>query len=315
MRRLTGLREEVERWRGIEQRARDALELAALGDESLAEELDQETRRLGDEVGRLEYRLLLSGPYDAGDAIVAIHAGAGGTDAQDWAEMLLRMYLRWAEGRGYQAEVIDRLYGEEAGIKRATVSIAGPDAYGYLRTERGVHRLVRLSPFDQAHRRHTSFALVEAWPDLGSDVHVEIAPADLVIETFRASSAGGQHVQKNETAVRITHLPSGIVVSCQNERSQTQNRETALRILRARLLQLEEERRRAELADLKGEHVDAGWGNQIRSYVLHPYQMVKDHRTDHETGNVEAVLDGRLDDFMIAYLRATMGTSQPDTAG
>ncbi len=315
MRRLTGLRAEVERWRGLEQRVRDALELAALGDDSLSEELDLETRRLADEIGALEYRLLLSGPYDASDAIIAIHAGAGGTDAQDWAEMLLRMYLRWAEARGYQAEVIDRLYGEEAGIKRATVSVAGPDAYGYLRTERGVHRLVRLSPFDQAHRRHTSFALVEVWPDLGNEVHVDIQPTDLEIETFRASSAGGQHVQKNETAVRITHLPSGIVVSCQNERSQTQNRETALRILRARLLQLEEEKRRAELADLKGEHVDAGWGNQIRSYVLHPYQMVKDHRTEHETGNVEAVLDGRLDDFMIAYLRATMGAAPPDGAG
>ncbi len=259
--------------------------------------------------------MLLSGPYDASDAIVAIHAGAGGTDAQDWAEMLLRMYLRWAEARGHQAEVIDRLYGEEAGIKRATVTVAGADAYGYLRTERGVHRLVRLSPFDQAHRRHTSFALVEVWPDLGNEVHVDIQPTDLEIETFRASSAGGQHVQKNETAVRITHLPSGIVVSCQNERSQTQNRETALRILRARLLQLEEEKRRAELADLKGEHVDAGWGNQIRSYVLHPYQMVKDHRTEHETGNVEAVLDGRLDDFMIAYLRATMGAAPSGGAG
>jgi len=223
--------------------------------------------------------------------------------------MVLRMYLRWAEARGYEADVVDRLPGDEAGIKRSMVTVSGRYAFGYLSAERGVHRLVRLSPFDAAHRRHTSFALIEVWPDLGDDISVTIDPNDLEIDTFRASSAGGQHMQKNETAVRITHVPSGIIVSCQNERSQTQNRETALRVLRARLLQIEEEKRRAEIAELKGEHVDAGWGNQIRSYVLHPYQMVKDHRTDHETGNVQAVLDGRLDDFMEAYLRFTMGNS------
>ena len=314
MRRLSGLREEVERWNTLGQRVQDALELAALGDESLSEELIAETEALEREIERLEFRLLLSGPYDRGDAILAIHAGAGGTDAQDFSEMLLRMYLRWAEAHGYEADVVDRLYGEEAGIKRATVTVSGPYAYGYLRAERGVHRLVRLSPFDAAHRRHTSFALVEAWPDLGDEVSVTIDPNDLQIETFRASSAGGQHMQKNETAVRITHLPTGIVVSCQNERSQTQNRETALRVLRARLLQLEEEKKRAEIAELKGKHVDAGWGNQIRSYVLHPYQMVKDHRTGHETGNVQAVLDGRLDEFMEAYLRSTMGAGNPATS-
>jgi peptide chain release factor 2 len=222
--------------------------------------------------------------------------------------MLLRMYLRWAESSKLEADVVDRLYGEEAGLKRATVTVSGDYAYGYLQAERGVHRLVRLSPFDAAHRRHTSFALVEVWPDLGDDVSVTIDPNDLQIDTFRASSAGGQHMQKNETAIRITHLPTGIIVSCQNERSQTQNRETALRVLKARLLQLEEEKRRAEIAELKGEHVEAGWGNQIRSYVLQPYQMVKDHRTDYETGNVQAVLDGRLDEFIEAYLRSTMGT-------
>jgi peptide chain release factor 2 len=307
MRRLSSLQEEVERWHKLAQPVQDALELSTLDDESLVDELTTETAALEREIGRLEFRLLLSGPHDRGDAILAIHAGAGGTDAQDWAEMLLRMYLRWAEARGYVADVVDRLPGEEAGTKRATVTISGSYAYGYLHAERGVHRLVRLSPFDAAHRRHTSFALIEAWPDLGDEVSVTVDPNDLQIETFRASSAGGQHMQKNETAVRITHVPTNIVVSCQNERSQAQNRETALRVLRARLLQLEEEKRRAEIAELKGEHVDAGWGNQIRSYVLHPYQMVKDHRTAQETGNVQAVLDGQLDEFMDAYLRFTMG--------
>jgi peptide chain release factor 2 len=310
MRRLSSLREEVERSTALEQHVQDTLELGALGDESLSDELATETAALEQEIGRLEFSLLLSGPYDRGGAILAIHAGAGGTDAQDWAEMLLRMYLRWAEARGYEADVVDRLPGDEAGIKRTTVTVTGRYAYGYLNAERGVHRLVRLSPFDAAHRRHTSFALIEAWPDLGDEVSVTIDPNDLQIDTFRASSAGGQHMQKNETAVRLTHVPTGLVVSCQNERSQTQNRETALRVLRARLLRIEEEKRRAEIAELKGEHVDAGWGNQIRSYVLHPYQMVKDHRTDHETGNVQAVLDGRLDDFIEAYLRSTMGNGQ-----
>jgi peptide chain release factor 2 len=310
MRNLSELREEVERWNTLEQRVQDTLELSALGDESLAAELTTETAALEQEIGQLEFRLLLSDLHDRDNAILAIHAGAGGTDAQDWAEMLLRMYLRWAEAGGYEADVVDRLYGEEAGIKRATVTVSGPYAYGYLRAERGVHRLVRLSPFDAAHRRHTSFALIEVWPDLGDTITVTIAPSDLQIDTFRASSAGGQHMQKNETAVRITHIPTGIVVSCQNERSQTQNRETALRVLRARLLQLEEEKRRTEIAELKGEHIDARWGNQIRSYVLHPYQMVKDHRTDYETGNVQAVLNGRLDEFMEAYLRFAMGGKQ-----
>lgn len=307
MQRLADLREEVEPWLTLEQRVADALELAELGDEDLTEELVAEAEAIEQELDRLEFRVLLSGPYDRSDAILALHAGAGGIDAQDFAEMLLRMYLRWAESRGYRAEVVDRLYGEEAGIKRATLSISGPYAYGYLRSERGVHRLVRLSPFDAAHRRHTSFVLVEVWPDLPEAEAVHIDPNDLKIETFRASSAGGQHMQKNETAVRITHLPTGIVVSCQNERSQTQNRETAMRILRARLMELEEKKRREELARIKGAHVEAGWGNQIRSYVLHPYQMVKDHRTGYETGNAQAVLDGRLDEFMEAYLRATVG--------
>lgn len=311
MRRLASLGEEVDRWNKLEQRAQDALELSTLGDDGLCDELTAETEALERSIDRLEFRLLLSGPHDRGDAILAVHAGAGGTDAQDWTEMLVRMYLRWAEAHGYTVDVVDQLSGEEAGLKRAMVTVSGPSAYGYLSAERGVHRLVRLSPFDAAHRRHTSFALVEVWPDIGDDIAVTIDPNDLQIDTFRASSAGGQHVQKNETAVRITHVPTGIVVSCQNERSQTQNRDTAMRVLRARLLQLEEEKRQEEIAELKGEHMDAGWGNQIRSYVLHPYQMVKDHRTNRETGNVQAVLDGKLDEFMETYLRHTMGAKGP----
>lgn len=313
MQSLAALREEVDIWRGLEARTREALELLELAtadeepDEEVIAGILQEAADLESELGRLEFQLLFAGEHDKGDAILAIHAGAGGTDAQDWAEMLMRMYLRWAEARGYRAEVLDSLPGEEAGLKRATIGIAGPYAYGYLRSERGVHRLVRLSPFDAAHRRHTSFALVEVWPDIQDDVEVELRPEDLEIEVFRASGAGGQHVQKNATAVRITHLPTGITVSCQNERSQTQNREVAKKILRARLYQLEIEKQEQELARLKGAHVDAAWGNQIRSYVLHPYKMVKDLRTGYETGNVEAVLDGRLDDFIEAYLRSTLG--------
>ncbi len=312
MRQLSSLREEVELWDTLEQRIRDGVELSTLEDESLYDELAAETDALEHELGKLEFQLLLSGSHDRQGAILAIHAGAGGTDAQDWAEMLSRMYLRWAESRGFQAQIVDQLPGEEAGIKRIMITIDGPYAYGYLRAERGVHRLVRLSPFDAAHRRHTSFALAEVWPDIGDEVSVTIDPNDLQIDTFRASSAGGQHMQKNETAVRITHLPTGIIVSCQNERSQTQNRETAMRVLRARLLQVEEEKLQAEIDELKGEHIDAGWGNQIRSYVLHPYQMVKDHRTNYETGNVSAVLDGQLDEFMEAYLRHTMGNGSTD---
>ena len=307
MQGLAALREEIAPWIEIEQRASDALELAELSEGELAEELTAEADALEQELRKLEFQLLLSGPYDRGDAFLALHAGAGGTDAQDFTEMMLRMYLRWAESRGFRAEVVDRLTGDEAGIKRATLSISGPYAYGYLRAERGVHRLVRLSPFDAAHRRHTSFVLVEAWPDLPEASGVKIDPSDLKVEAFRASSAGGQHMQKNETAVRITHIPSGIVVACQNERSQAQNREMALRVLRARLMELEEEKRQEEIDELKGEHIDAGWGNQIRSYVLHPYQMVKDHRTQHEAGNTQAVLDGRLDGFMEAYLRESVG--------
>jgi len=309
MQQLSALQEEVGYWSKVRQEIRDAEELAALEDEDLHADLMAEAERLEKELGQAEFQLLFSGRHDYGDAILAIHAGAGGTDSQDWAAMLLRMFLRWAERRRFKTEILDMMDGESAGVKSVTLSVSGRYGYGYLRSERGVHRLVRLSPFDSAHRRHTSFALVEVWPDLQDDAEVTIDPRDLQIDNFRASSAGGQHVQKNETAVRITHIPSGLVVSCQNERSQTQNRETAIRILRARLIEIQEAQRRDQLDTLKGEHVDAGWGNQIRSYVLHPYQMVKDHRTDYETGNTSAVLDGDLDAFMEAYLRSRIGVA------
>lgn len=311
MRELNTLRGEAEGWLALHQQIREVSELLDLAmaenDESLGREVAAEVERLSQDLEQREFRLLLSGPHDRGSAILAIHAGAGGTDASDWAEMLLRMYLRWAESRGFKADVIDQMDGDEAGIKSATATVDGEYAYGYLHAERGVHRLVRLSPFDAAHRRHTSFALVEVWPEIGEDSEIVIRPTDLQIDTFRASSAGGQHMQKNETAIRITHLPTGIIVSCQNERSQTQNRENAMKVLRARLAELEEQKRREQLAELKGEHIKAEWGSQIRSYVLHPYQMVKDHRTEYETGNTAAVLDGRLDEFMEAYLRSTVG--------
>ena len=290
-------------------RLSDARELLELGDYQLYDDLATEVAELDSEVSRLDFESMLSGRYDHEDAILAIHAGAGGTDAQDWTQMLQRMYLRWAEGHGFLAEILSFTEGEEAGIKSTMLSISGSYAYGYLRAERGVHRLVRLSPFDAAHRRHTSFALVEVWPDVSSDIEVVINDSDLQIDRFRAAGAGGQNVQKNETAVRITHLPSGVVVACQNERSQKQNLESAMKVLRARLLIIEQQKQDAEMAALKGGHVDAGWGNQIRSYVMHPYQMAKDHRTNLEIGNVSEVLDGRLDELIDAYLRAKAETS------
>ncbi len=298
------LRNEIEDWRGFERRIRDSLELAGMDDESLRPELESEIENIERELEKRSFQTMLSGKYDEGDAILAIHAGAGGTDSQDWAEMLQRMYLRWAETRGFETEILDLTEGEEAGIKSVTIAVNGRYAYGYLRSEKGVHRLVRLSPFDAAHRRHTSFALVEVLPQVAMDDNdVQINPADIEIEVYRSSSAGGQNVQKNSTAVRIRHLPTGIVVTCQNERSQTQNRESAMSVLRARLLQLQQAKQDAEIAVLRGDYTKAEWGSQIRSYVLHPYQMVKDHRTDYEMGNAQAVLDGALDGFMEAWLR------------
>jgi peptide chain release factor 2 len=261
-----------------------------------------EYEALAAEYERQRTDLLFSGPYDQRDALLTISAGAGGTEATDWAEMLLRMYLRWAERHRYATEILDQLEGEQAGLKSVTVAVDGAKAYGWLRAERGVHRLVRISPFDAQRRRQTTFALVEVLPEVEDDVEIEIDPDDLRVDTYRSQGAGGQHVNKTDSAVRITHLPSGIVAQSQNERSQIQNRETALKILRARLLERRLEERERELAELKGEHVEAGWGNQIRSYVLHPYQMVKDHRTEVETGNTGAVLDGDLDAFMAAEL-------------
>ena len=311
MRKLASLQEEVDTWKGLAGRVADAQTLLGLAitdeDEAVAEGIAREVQAIGVDLDSLEFQLVLSGPHDRADAILAIHAGAGGTEAQDWAEMLLRMYLRWAEGRGYKADVLDSMPGEEAGLKRVIVGIEGDHAYGYLKAEKGVHRLVRLSPFDAAHRRHTSFALVEVWPDIGEEIEVDINPDDLRIDTFRSSGPGGQHMQKTSSAVRITHLPTGIVATCQNERSQAHNRETAMKILRARLFDLEQEKQEAEQARLKGKHVEAGWGNQIRSYVLQPYKMVKDLRTGYETGNAEAVLDGDLDDFIETYLRSVVG--------
>jgi peptide chain release factor 2 len=309
MRRLARLKESSARWLSAQQRINDAIELAELDDDSIEDELRAETDALEAEVERLSFLAKLSGKYDAEDAYLAIHAGAGGTDAQDWAQMLLRMYLRWAERRGFKVEVVDQMPGDEAGVKSVTLAIQGDYAYGYLKSEAGVHRLVRLSPFDSNNRRHTSFCLVEVWPDVQEDIDIEIDEKDLQIDTFRSSGAGGQNVQKNETAVRITHLPTGLVVSCQNERSQTQNKERAMQVLKMRLLDLERRKQEEEFAELKGEHVSAGWGNAIRSYVLHPYQLVKDTRTGHESGNTQAVLDGDLDDFMEAYLAARVGTA------
>jgi peptide chain release factor 2 len=311
MRRLADLRQQAETWRSMETRVRDLaglLELAAAeGDEGLAADIAADVQALAAEVDERELSLALSGAYDRRDAILAVHAGAGGTDSQDWAEMLLRMYLRWADRRGYHTRVLDVTPGEEAGIKSATMEVTGPDAYGYLRAERGVHRLVRLSPFDQAHARHTSFALVEVMPEAEEAAEVTIDPDDLRIDVFRASGHGGQHVQKNATAVRITHVPTGIVASCQNERSQYRNKDLALKVLQARLLERELERQAEEKARLKGEHVAAAWGNQIRSYVLHPYKMVKDHRTGFETSEAETVLDGELDELVRAYQKWSLG--------
>ena len=306
MRKLSTLRNEVGSWQSLRQRISDALELSQLQDESLRDELEPETSALEAEVEKRELLAMLSGKHDHGDALLAIHAGAGGTDSQDWAQMLQRMYLRWCESRGYETEIIDLTEGEEAGIKSITIAVNGNYAYGYLRPEKGVHRLVRLSPYDAAHRRHTSFALVEVLPQVEDDDEITIIPDDIQIDVYRSSSAGGQNVQKNATAVRITHIPTGIVVTCQNERSQTQNRENAMRVLKARLLELKQQEQEQQLAVLRGEYTKAEWGSQIRSYVIHPYQMVKDHRTNYEVGNTQAVLDGDIDGFIEAYLKSKL---------
>ncbi|MBI2847942.1 MAG: peptide chain release factor 2, partial [Chloroflexi bacterium] len=309
MRRLAELKKLAEKWRTAEKMVAEIAAGLPLVEEepSLADDVAASITRMGRRLDELETELTLGGEYDNRSAILSIHAGAGGTESQDWADMLMRMYLRWAERREYKSEILDTTPGEEAGIKSAVVEISGPYAYGYLKSEHGVHRLVRLSPFDSDHARHTSFALVEVMPEAEPGVEITIRPEDLKMEMYRSSGAGGQNVQKTSTAVRLIHLPTGLVVTCQSERSQHQNREIAMKILQARLLEKELTRRAEERAKLKGKRIEAGWGNQIRSYVLHPYKMVKDHRTDYQTGNTEAVLDGDLDDFITAYLRSLIG--------
>jgi peptide chain release factor 2 len=295
----------------MEKKSTDIADLITLAteedDTSLKDGIQSEVGALTTQLEKLELELAFSSEFDSRNAILSIHAGAGGTESMDWADMLLRMYLRWAERRGYETEVLDITPGEEVGVKSVTISVSGDYAFGYLKSEHGVHRLVRLSPFDSDHARHTSFVLVEVLPEAETDTDVNINPDDLHIETFRSSGPGGQHMQKTSSAVRITHLPSGLVVTSQSERSQHQNKDIAMRILLSRLLELELERQAEEKAKLKGKRIEAGWGNQIRSYVLHPYRMVKDHRTDYETGDTEAVLDGELDDFITAYLRSIAG--------
>jgi peptide chain release factor 2 len=312
MRELADKTRLVQRWRGIEKKLTDIAELIAISgeDEAMQKEIETELDGLAAQLDELEFQLAFRGEYDARNAILAIHAGAGGTESQDWAEMLMRMYLRWAERRGYKADVLDTSPGDEAGIKSTVIAVSGEYAFGYLKSEHGVHRLVRLSPFDSDHARHTSFALVEVLPEAADSVDVTIDPEDVKVETFRSSGPGGQHMQKTSSAVRLTHLPTGIVVACQSERSQHMNKDFAFKILRARLLERELEKREEEKARLKGKRIEAGWGNQIRSYVLHPYRMVKDHRTGYETGQTEAVLDGDLDGFINAYLRSIIGKEE-----
>lgn len=311
MRRLADLKSDVAVWRGLEGRVGELADLLAMAqaeaEVGLGGEIAADAAKIAGELDALEFQLVLGGPYDRKNALLALHAGAGGTESQDWTQMLLRMYLRWSERRGFKAEILDTMPGEEAGIKSVTVGISGPYAYGYLKAERGVHRLVRLSPFDAAHRRHTSFALAEVMPQVETDLEVQISPEDVKMEVFRSSGAGGQNVQKTSTAVRLIYIPTGMIVTCQDQRSQLQNKETAMRILQSRLLAIRVEEQETEQAKLKGKHVAAGWGNQIRSYVLHPYNMVKDHRTEHETSNTAAVLDGEIDEFIQAYLKEEMG--------
>jgi peptide chain release factor 2 len=321
MRRAEELRSGIGAWRELEERAvglADMAEMAAAEPaeaDALLPDLTRDLAALQADWARMEQQLLLSEQFDERGAIVAIHAGAGGTESQDWAEMLLRMYLRWAERSRFATEILEATEGEEAGLKSVSFGIDGRWAYGKLRSERGVHRLVRISPYDSQNRRHTSFALVEVMPQVPEDASEVIDEKELRIDTYRASGAGGQHVNKTDSAVRITHVPSGIVVAVQSERSQHQNRDRAMSVLRAKLVERREEEREAEMARLRGEHVEAGWGNQIRSYVLQPYTMVKDLRTGVETANPTAVLDGDLEDFIQGYLRWRVGQSDPTTAG
>jgi len=312
MRHISQLKEVVTTWRNMEKNVADLLALIDISvdedDRSLEDEIPVEVQKVEQQLGELEFEVQLGGKYDHSPAMLAIHAGAGGTESQDWAEMLFRMYMRWAEKRGYETQVIETSPGEEAGIKSVLIEVTGDYAYGYLRGERGVHRLVRISPFDASHSRHTSFALVEAMPVVESGVDININPDDIKVDVFRSSGPGGQHMQKTSSAVRLTHIPTGLVVTCQNERSQFRNKDVAMRVLRSRLLELELEKKAQEQAKLKGEHITAEWGNQIRSYVLHPYKLVKDHRTGYETSNPAAVLDGDIGELLKAYLRSAVAS-------
>jgi len=306
-RELKAVREKLTGYENAKRRLEDASVLAELAveedDEETLLEAGRELEALREDSDRLRLQTLLKGDYDANSAILALHAGAGGTEAQDWVAMLYRMFTRWAEKNGYGVRVLDFLEGEEAGIKSVTFEVDGPNAYGYLKSEKGVHRLVRISPFDASGRRHTSFASLDVMPVIEEDVEVEINPDELRVDTYRSSGAGGQHVNKTDSAIRITHLPTGIVVQCQNERSQTQNRETAMRMLRSKLVELKERENMEKMAALKGEMKRIEWGSQIRSYVFQPYTMVKDHRTGAESGNIDAVMDGGLDPFITAFLQ------------
>lgn len=304
---LKALKNKLDRINNVKRRIEDTEVLIELGQEmedpSAAEEVQKDVEQLKKDIELMRLEALLKGPYDRNNAIISLHAGAGGTEAMDWVSMLLRMYTRWCENNGFEVRELDFLPGEEAGVKSVTLHIIGENAYGYLKAEKGVHRLVRISPFDASGRRHTSFASLDVMPELEDDTTIEIRPDDLRVDTYRSSGAGGQHVNKTSSAVRITHLPTGIVVQCQNERSQIQNRETAMKMLRARLVELKERENEQKVSEIQGELKKIEWGSQIRSYVFHPYNMVKDHRTNFETGNIQGVMDGDLDDFIHTYLQ------------
>lgn len=308
MQKIKGLRDKLERYASLVRAHDDLLTLVELAidedDESVLDEVKEGYKKLSEDLESMKLETLLSGKYDKNNAIITLHAGAGGTEAQDWCEMLYRMYTHWAERRGYTVETLDFLDGEEAGLKSITFLVQGLNAYGYAKCEKGVHRLVRISPFDSAARRHTSFASCEVMPEIDDDIEVNINPEDLRIDTYRSSGAGGQHINKTESAIRITHIPTGVVVTCQNERSQHKNRETAMKMLKSKLIEIAEREQKEKIDDLKGVQKEIGWGSQIRSYVFHPYTMVKDHRTNYEVGNIGAVMDGDIDGFINAYLIA-----------